>query len=50
MKRKMRVEKLINIALDAVDILFQMDFDQDVRAALLGIKADLVELHRKVVG
>lgn len=48
--RKMRVTKLIDIALDAVEILYQMDFDREVRAYLVCIRADLIELKRKVVG
>lgn len=50
MIRKMRVTKLIDIALDAVEILYQMDFDREIRASLVCIRADLLELKRKVVG
>lgn len=48
--RKMRVTKLIDIALDAVEILYHMDFDREIRASLVCIRADLLDLKRKVVG
>lgn len=50
MSRKMRVTKLFDIALDAVDMLYQMDFDREVWASLVSIRAELIVLKRKVVG
>lgn len=50
MSRKMRVTKLFDIALDAVDMLYQMYFDREVWASLVNIRAELIVLKRKVVG
>ena len=50
MSRKTRVGKLIDIAQDVIEILYQMDFDHEIRCILLNLKCDLEGLRRKVVG
>lgn len=50
MSRKTRVEKVIDIAEDALEILYQMDFDYETRCIVLNLKCDLEKLRRKVVG
>ncbi len=50
MIRKTRVEKLIDIADDALEIMYHMDFDYEIRSILLNLKCDLERLRRKVFG